>query len=83
LALVTADHRVILDPSDKTDQRRTTVVTNTMDAASWLRKQLEQAGRAGGEVPRGCVMRAVAVNAEGYRESLGLDVAAFNIPKPS
>ena len=38
-----ADHRAILDLSDKTDQRRSTVVTNTMDAASWLRKQLEQA----------------------------------------
>ena len=38
-----ADHRAILDLSDKTDQGRSTVVTNTMDAAGWLRKQLEQA----------------------------------------
>jgi hypothetical protein len=77
---VIADHRAILDPSDKTDRRRTTVVANRMDAATWLRKLLERAGRAGGEVPRGCVMRAIAVNAEGYRESLGLDVAAFTFP---
>src|SRR6266536_3586139 len=40
---VIADHRVILARSCRTSARRSTVVEHTMDAASWLRKQLEEA----------------------------------------